>query len=192
MNRDNDWCILRTSGRHTMSLAQSLEEDGYDVWTPIETKTVRVPRANAKRKVRLPIMPSYVFAKVVHLVDLLQLAAMPVKPRRGARCMDPAHPSFTVLHAFGGIPTIKDAHLDELRKLEAKRTPIKRAAYSFPADASARVKGGVFGGMVGVVVRSSPTETILRFDRGFPVGIPTSILELDGVSELDSAALIAA
>lgn len=191
-DRNNDWCILRTSGRHTMSLAASLAADGFDVWTPIETKKVRVPRMNVRREIRLPIMPSYVFARGVHLVDLLQLAAMPVKPRRGAGCMDAAHASFSVLHAFGRIPMVADVHLTELRKLEARRTPIKRAAYSFPQNASAKVNGGIFGGLIGVVVRSTPAATVLRFDGSFPVEIPTSLLELDSVSETTLAALKAA
>jgi hypothetical protein len=178
----NDWCILRTSGRHTLGLAASLAVDGYDVWTPVETKRVRIPRVNVKRDIRIPIMPSYVFARGAHLVDLLQLAAMPVKPRRGAGCMDPAHAGFSVLHAFGRIPMVADRHLTELRKIEARRTPIKRAAFSFPENASAKVNGGVFGGLIGVVVRSTPLATVLRFHGSFPVEIPTSLLELDGVS----------
>jgi hypothetical protein len=178
---DEAWCILRTSGRHTMRLAETLAKDGFDVWTPIETKTVRVPRMNVRREIRLPIMPTYVFARATHLVDLLQLAAMPVKPRRGAGLREAAHSSFTVLHAFGRIPLVADRHLSELRKLEAKRTPIKRAAYSFERDASARVSGGAFGGLVGVVIRSTPKSTVLRFSGGFPVEIPTSLLSEDAL-----------
>jgi hypothetical protein len=191
MERDNDWCILRTSGRHTMSLAASLAADGYDVWTPIETRKVWIPSANAKREVRQAIMPSYVFARVAHLVDLLQLAAMPVKPRRGAGSMEPAHAGFSVLHAFQRIPLVADRHLAELRKLEAKRTPVKRAAYSFPRNASARVSKGVFGGLVGVVIRSTPDATVLSFEGSFPVTIPTSLLALDGVC-VEASALKAA
>lgn len=175
---ENGWCILRTSPRHTLGLAESLGHDGFDIWTPVETRMIRVPRVNARREVKLPIMPSYVFAKALHLIDLLELAAMPVKPRRGRGLRDPAHADFSVMHAFGHIPLVADRHLTELRRLEAKRTPIKRAAYSFPRNARARVDGGAFGGLVGVVVRSSPKSTVLRFDGGFPVELPTMLLEV--------------
>lgn len=189
----DNWCILRTSGRHTLTLAESLAKDGFEVWTPVETRRIRIPRANARRDVTLPIMPSYVFARVAHLVDLLELAAMPVKPRRGKGLREPAHADFSVLHAFGKIPLVADRHLTELRRLEAKRTPVKRAAYSFPRNATARVDGGIFGGMVGVVVRSTPSNTVLCFNGGFPVEIPTSLLELDKAQEVRySAALKAA
>lgn len=188
----SDWCILRTAGRSTMRLAETLSKDGFDVWTPIETKRVRKPRSNIRREVRQPIMPTYVFARVGHLVDLLQLAAMPVKPRRGAGMLDPAHVSFTVLHAFGRIPLVAERHLSELRKLEAKRTPIKRAAYSFPRDALARVNAGAFGGLVGVVIRSTPKSTVLRFSGRMNVEISTSLLELDAIQGDQAARLKAA
>lgn len=191
-SNEQGWCILRTCSRHTLTLAESLAKDGFEVWTPIETKTIRVPRANAKRTVLLPIMPSYIFARVHHLIDLLQLADMPVKPRRGAGLRDAAHAGFSVLHAFDRIPIVADRHLNELRRLEAKRTPIKKAPYSFPRNASARVEKGIFGGMVGVVVRSTPAATILRFEKGFPVEIPTSLLSLDVIRIEQSAALKAA
>lgn len=177
----SDWCILRTAPRSTMALAASLADDGYDVWTPIETVTKRVPRASAKFEVRLPIMPSYVFARVRHLVDLLQLAELPVKPRRGAGCRQPAHSDFHVLHAFGRIPLVAEKHLAELRLTEAKRTPIKRAAYSFPRNEVVRVTKGIFGGLDGIVVRSTPAKTTIQFGGAFPTEIPTSLLERKAV-----------
>jgi transcription antitermination factor NusG len=180
-----DWCILRCSGRHTMGLAESLAKDGFDVWTPIETVTIRAGRSRKRVEQRRPIMPSYVFARAGNLVDLLQLAAMPLKPRRGAGLREAAHASFSVLHAFGRIPLVADRHLVELRRLEAKRTPIKRAAYSFPRNAQTRVNGGAFGGLVGVVVRSTPTKTVLALEGSFTVEIPTTMLEVsEGMLEM--------
>lgn len=182
--RDLDgWCILRTAGRSTLALATSLAEDGFDVWTPVETRIETVPRVNVKREIRLPIMRSYVFARAAHLVDLLQLAAMPVKPRRGPRLHQPAHPSFSVLHAFGRIPLVADRHLEALRKIEARRTPRKVAAYAFPRNGSVRVKGGPFGGMVGVVIRSTPAKTMICFPQGWDTEIPTSLLEPNAISD---------
>lgn len=182
------WCILRTSGRTTISLAESLAKDGFDAWTPIETRKVCIPRANVKREVRLPIMPSYVFAGSRHLTDLLQLAAMPVRPRRGAGLMDAAHVAFHVLHCFGGIPIIEDRHLASLRRLEAKRTPVRRAAYAFPQNSTARVDEGVYGGMKGVVIRSSLTDTTLDFGNGWSTKIPTSILSPTDVEQRSNTA----
>lgn len=174
-----DWCILRTSKRHTMRLAETLTVDGYESWTPIETKMERVPHSNVRREVRRPILPGFVFARSAHLIDLLQLAAMPVKSRRGAGLREPAHADFRVMRAFGRIPLVAEKHLAKLREAEAKRTPRKRAAYSFPRNAAAKVKDGVYGGMVGIVDRSNPKETKLCFDGIWKVTIPTSLLEED-------------
>lgn len=178
----SDWIILRTSGRSTLPLAESLAEDGYEVWTPVETIRKEIPRMNVKREVRQPIMRSYVFAAVTHLVDLLQLAAMPVKPRRGAGLMKPAHPGFSVLHAFGRIPLVAERHLAELRKLEAKRTPRKVAAYAFPRNGIVRVVGGAAMGKIGIVVSSSRTKTkIFCIGDRYDLEIPTSLLEPDAI-----------
>ena len=179
-----DWCIIRTAGRHTLGLAESLATDGFEVWTPVETRRMSVPRLNARREVVLPILPSYVFARSAHLVDLLVLAAMPVKPRRGAGLLQPAHSGFRVMRQGDRIPLIADRHLNGLRRIEERRTPIKRAAYSFPRNAAAKVCGGVFGGLVGVVDRSNRKVTVLRFGGGFPVEIPTTMLELRGEMEM--------
>lgn len=186
-NTEQVWLILRTSGRNTMRLAESLSRDGFEVWTPVETRMVEVPRVNVKREVRLPIMPSYVFASVkdrnnpIELVDLLQLADMPVKPRRGPGLREAAHADFSVMHAFGRIPLVPDVHLTALRRLEQKRTPIKRAPYAFPKNTKAKVKEGIGQGLIGVVVRSTEKETVLSIIGGRDMKIPTSYLELDDV-----------
>lgn len=186
------WCILRTSGRTTIGLSESLSKDGFEVWTPVETRKVTVPRANVKREVRLPIMPSYVFAASHHLADLIMLGSLPVRPRRGAGLMEAAHAAFHVLHCFGGIPIIEDRHLSSLRRLEAKRTPIRRAAYAFPLNSEAKVNEGIYGGMKGVVLRSSLAATTLDFGNGWRTQIPTSILSPADVEQHSNTAKMAA
>jgi hypothetical protein len=190
--RGKQWCILRTQGRTTISLAESLAKDGFEIWTPIETRTITVPRANVKRQVRLPIMPTYVFAGFDHLRDLLDLAAMPVRPRRGAGLMDAAHAAFHVMRCFGGIPVVEDHHLASLRRLESKRSPKKRAPYVLPKNVGAKVTEGAFGGMVGRVIRSTPSSTMIDFGLAFPASIPTSIVMLHDVKDQQVAPLRAA
>lgn len=192
MNNDLDWCILRTSSRHTIPLSETLAEDGYEVWTPIETRTIRVPRKNVKREIRLPIMPSYVFARAAQLIDLLQLAAMPVKPRRQSG--KPAHAGFSVMHAFGDqIPLVPDVHLTELRRIEIKRTPMRKAERRFIPGVIVKVGGGSFGGMTGRVERSDKGHTLVCFNDRYLVKIPTLLLSEDSVcDENEIAALLKA
>lgn len=172
----DSWIILRTRGRSTLSLAETLSEDGFESWTPVETRTIRIPRANVRRTVRLPIMPSYVFARSEHLIDLIQLAAMEFKPRRQAN--KPAHSDFSVMRYHDNIPIIADGHLQSLRKIEARRTPRKKAL-PFAAGVSVRVKteGGSFAGMNGRVERSDDGATLVCFDNRLTVKISTSFLE---------------
>lgn len=174
------WCILRCAGRSTLPLAASLAQDGFSVWTPVETFTASIPRANVKRQIRRPILASYVFAAERHLVDLLQLAGMSVKPRRGAGLLQPAHPDFNVLHAFGRIPIVAEIDLMELRKLEARRTPPPVAAQAFGQHERVRVKRGIGQGKVGIVIKSTPAKTkILCVGDRRPFEIATALLDPD-------------
>ena len=75
-----DWFILRTAGRSTLSLAKTLAEDGFEVWTPARMQVIRVPRMNVRREVRLPLLPSFVFVRAPHLHDLLELASIGQAP----------------------------------------------------------------------------------------------------------------
>lgn len=174
------WIILRTSGRCTMRLAETLAEDGFEVWTPIETKVLHVPRMNSKRTVRLPIMPSYVFARAHSLMDLIELAGMDVKPRR--RANQPAHSGFSVMRWNERIPVIDDHHLQSLRSIEARRSP-RQKAQPFAVGLSVRVKseGGSFAGMKGRVERSDSGDTLVCFDNRMTVKISTSLLLPDEV-----------
>jgi transcription antitermination factor NusG len=184
MDGEIGWCVLRTASRHTMRLAETLAADGYEVWTPVEVRTIRIPRKNVKREVRLPIMPSYVFARVGHLFDLLLLADIPVKPRRNAG----AHADFSVMRSCGQLPIIPDAHLTALRQIEIRRTPRKKADRTFIPGVSVKVGGGSFGGMVGRVERSNRGHTLVLFNDRYSVKIPTLLLKEDGVSDTDDIA----
>lgn len=170
-----DWCILRTSGRFTLRLAASLREDGFEVWTPVETRKIRIPRANVRRDVTLPLMPSYVFARSHHLIDLIQMAAMPFKPRRAHG--KPAHVDFSVMHYHDTIPLIGDGQLQALRQLEAKRAPRKKAQrFNSGVEVLVKMEGGSFAGMKGRVERSDETTTLVCFDKRMTVKIATSLL----------------
>lgn len=177
------WIILRTAGRCTLGLAASLAEDGFDVWTPVETGVFKVPRANVKRTVTRAMLPSYVFARADHLYDLLQLASMPNRQRRGPRLSKPAHDSFSVMHLHDNIPLIADAALTALRKIEARRTPRQMAEESLPVGCVVRVKPGSsgFDGMIGKVESGDRGTTLVWFNSRYTAKIPTSLLQPDEV-----------
>lgn len=181
MNRGGDWIILRTASRSTLPLAKSLAEDGFDVWTPVETGVFNVPRANVKRTISRAMLPSYVFARAGHLYNLLQLASLP--SRRGPGLRRPAHESFSVMRCSDHIPLIADASLNALRKIEARRTPRQMAEEPLPVGCIVRVKAGSAGfeGMIGKVESGDRGTTLVCFNRRYTVEIPTSLLSVDEI-----------
>jgi transcription antitermination factor NusG len=173
------WFVLRTAGRSTLVLAKTLEEDGFEVWTPVKRETIRVPRMNVRREIVLPLLPSFVFVRAKHLVDLLELAQMIEKPRRGPGGQRPAHRDFRVFHYLDQIPMIADRDLDPMRQREAEAVPKKRAA-RFERGASVRVKSGAFEGLKGKVERSKSGYALVIFDDWKrPAKIPTFLLTED-------------
>jgi hypothetical protein len=189
------WCILRTSGRSTLKLAETLTTDGLDAWSPRETVKIRVPRKNVRREITVPIMPGYVFAKSEFLLDLLEMERMEVKPRRGPGFGKPAHVRFSVMRHGGQLVVIEDRHLQSLRALEqhAELARIRmKKAEPFPIGVTVRVKEGMhnaWGGMVGRVMRSAEKDTLIQFHGGrIEVKIRTSLLSLDEICVANYAA----
>jgi hypothetical protein len=167
---DLGWCVLRTSGKNTLRLAKSLSDAGLEVWTPREERMIRVPRANVRRPVVLPIMPSYVFARASQLVELIQIIDR--KRRMKADC-----PDFSLMRLADQIPIIADVLLNGLRTIESRRVIRKRAA-KLPVGLQVKVgeAGGSFAGMKGRVERSGEEYTMVCFDNRMTVKISTYLL----------------
>lgn len=182
------WCILRTSGRHTLRLAASLAEDGFEVWTPIEVQKRAKPSMNAKFEVRVAILPSFVFARSEHLIDLIQLAGATHKPRRGAGMRLPSLPDFRVMRCAQMIPFVRDVDLQELRRLETRRRPRQKAqSFARGARVKAAPEAMGYGGLIGEVIQSNSSITAVCFSNaalGNRVKIPTFLLSLDESYEL--------
>ena len=51
------WCVVRTQGGQTLSLAKSLQEAGYQAWTPAETVIRRARRSHPAQEIVVPLMP---------------------------------------------------------------------------------------------------------------------------------------
>jgi hypothetical protein len=151
------WCVLRCSGRATLRLAQSLAEDGFEVWTPAVTRRVAVPRMNAKREVTLPLLPGFAFAHAEHLWTLVERSEDP-----GQRF------GFSVFRYLDRYPVIRDQQLDALRNEERKATPRDRMQVYAKGEEVAvlPIAGGAasaFGGMSGSVLRSNDRKTLVLF-----------------------------
>lgn len=161
-----DWCILRCRGADTLRLAGSLQAVGFECWTPVETIDKRLPRRRARKRDELPVMPSYVFARARHLVDLLE----------EANAQFSEHPDFSVFHHLARIPLVADEALNPLRIAERRRTPFDQVA-KFTKGEMVRLLEGGFAGLTGVVELTRGQYTLVTFP-GFPMPIKISTLLL--------------
>jgi hypothetical protein len=174
------WCILRTSGRHTIRLAGTLNAAGIEAWSPVEPKMIRVPRKNVRRQIIVPMMASYVFAKADRMVDLLRLADTEERARHGVGW---AHPEFRVMMRQDGPITIEDGQFVALRQIEGRRARSKRADMVFNEGVRVRVGSGIAGGLVGSVTRSNRKSTAICIGPNFIMTFSTSILSLDDLGD---------
>lgn len=182
------WCILRCSGRSTLTLADSLSREGFTTWAPVAVRRVRVPRMNARRIVTEPLMKEYVFADYERRHELLALSD---RSRR--------HADFSVVRdpfKFGlidDVAKILDCALDGLRWIEARENvPTAKAERVIPEGVSVRVSSGLFSGMTGTVRRSKRGLTLVCFNDRYSAEIPTSLLSADDAYRLQAATQLAA
>lgn len=152
----SDWCILRTSGRHTLPLADSLTAGGFEAWTPAEM--VRVSRR--KGSALAPILPTWVFVPERYFDDMLGLELR--------------HPLFALYREFRQdgnryFPFVADDALNELRREDYRwpkpvEQPKPKARRYEPGEA-VTIPDGAWTGMSGIVERTKGKFVIVTVDR---------------------------
>jgi hypothetical protein len=158
------WAILRCANCKTLELAASLNDAGFEAWSPVET-VARRSRAGARPEpVRLPLIASFVFASAAHLQHLLELSHSPVLNFRVwdpelRRMVTRGHPYFRIPN----LRTVPDVQLAGLRAAEAKRRP-KGKPKVFATGALVRITEGGFEGMVGRVEECRGDYATVAFD----------------------------
>ena len=172
---DTDWCILRTSGGRTLNLARSLAEAGFDVWTPRETLSRRVPRKKTLMDREVAILPTFVFARAVHIPELAAALALPVNP----------HPTFSIFRYLGDIPLLADREMKSLRDVEdvARLRELKKTRNVVPVGTTVTMNEGAFAGLSGVVTKSDGKFALVAFGGAFEVNIASFLIRTDGVQQ---------
>lgn len=161
------WCILRMAGASTMSVAQSLSDAGFEVWTPIETQRRRAPRSKALKDIVLPIMPGIVFANAVRLDDLIAMSRSPALTYKRwnsetKRMEMHGCPHFSVFRYDGRFPLIADRQLDALRQAEQRGRPRSLGPVVEVGDV-VRHPAGILGGLKGVVTSTRRRTAMVMF-----------------------------
>ena len=180
----NRWCILRTSGGKTLTLARSLVAAGIDAWTPMLVTKRRRPRSKVQIEIDAPILPTFVFARAAHIPDLYRALAAPMNP----------HPAFSVMRHAGRIPLVGDSSMASLRAEEqaaadehsrkaerARRAKLKARGEVPPIGTVVRVKLVAFTGMTGVVEVAKGRAAVVNFGGGLTFTIEAWLLTPDAV-----------
>lgn len=163
------------AGPRTLAVAESLAEAGFEVWTPIGGSSKR-PRTKARKDIQVPVMPTYVFARDRHLIDLMLESANP----------STRHPSFSIFRWDGRIPLIADASLEYLRRGEERylrRLKEGKPMRSFADGETVKITNGGFAGMSGVVEQSNGKYCVVCFP-GFSTPIRVSKMILLSEEEI--------
>lgn len=175
LNADR-WCILRTSGRHTLALADHLRGQGFEAWSPVEHQVRRLPRRRVTAERQVPMVPTFVFAKAAHLLDLIALSEIPGRDI-----------AFTIFREERRVPVIADRELQPLRDEEAHtlaRTQKamrqgRRSERVYARGEPVRVPEGSFAGMTGIVEDGDGRFTLVCFGGAVSVKISTFLLVPD-------------
>lgn len=163
------WCILRTSGSRTLTLASSLNGVGIEAWTPIEIRQKRIPRSKERRPINVAIMPSFVFAKDEHRKALLALSHSHYSP----------HPQFSVFRIAGDIPMIDESEIENLRRAEerAKRAAEKGKRYNFQVGERVNVQERGFQGLEGLIEESDGKFALVCFGGSIKIKVASFLLQ---------------
>lgn len=160
----SDWIILRTSGRHTIKLTESLNRDGLTAWTPVHVYRRRAVDRKTIIEITEPFLASFVFAQLRHLHELLSLSEELVKP----------YPDFSVFRHFNEIPVVVDQELAALRQVEEqsrrrvegeRRRGERRRKIRFSPGEKLRMDSGAFAGMDGIVEKDDGRFVLVCFGK---------------------------
>jgi transcription antitermination factor NusG len=160
-----DWCILRTSGRNTIPLVETLKADGFTAWTPVEVQRIRKRNSHERLTRAFPMTPSFVFARADRIAGLLALSNAYRKRQ----------PDFSVMRYRGNIPTIADLELEALRSMELRAQP-KEDRPKFGVGSTVRVPEGAFAGMTGIVETDDGKFALVGFGGRMKVRVASFLL----------------
>lgn len=147
------WIAVRCSGGKTNELAWSLSNYEIDAWTPFVIYNRRIPRKNIRKKVVVPLMPSYVFLPM----DSLARAEL---IRDKMMC-----PQFKPMKFMDRFATFNVRHLDHLKSISNK-TKMESIRVNFPKVGTVvKIKVGAFEGLRAVVAGNTKNESILHVEN---------------------------
>jgi transcription antitermination factor NusG len=182
------WCILRMASADTLRVLRMLKLFGMEVWTPVEKRLGRMPKTRARFDKEFALMPSYIFAHVEHMDQLLRMAMVPTA----------GVPRFSMFQHNGGIPLVADYQLDALRQFEGDRervfTKARRRGVKGPVlgiGSEVKLPDGPFAGFTGIVEGQQGQFTLVSttiFGKEVEIKVASLLLANEGENISSQAA----
>lgn len=161
---EKDWYVLYLRPRTENRVCRMLTKFGYEVFLPV-LPTIRIWKNRQKRKILLPLFPSYLFV-YTHAHELYLIRQLP-------------HVVSYV--ASGGKPsTVSEKEIEEIRQLLGFEYSVTVEKRFFKGE-SVRILSGPLAGYEGTLVRQhSKTRFGIRLEAiNYTVLIDTARLELE-------------
>lgn len=174
--RTDGWCILRTSGGRTLALAGSLNAANIEAWTPMQKTSRRRSRSKVRVQIDAPMMPTFVFVKACHLLDLEICLQLPINP----------HPAFSIFRYQGTIPILGGGEIAGLRQAEWESNGAPKKTNPFPPGTDVTLTEGAAAGMSGIVETAKGKFALVAFGGSVRWKIATFLLRIDGIGETSS------
>lgn len=181
MEQGGKWCILRTAGAGTLGVASSLDDAGYETWTPKGMATKRVGRERRRVDQVTALMPTFVFARYDRLADLVEMSRSPAQTyqvwdKDQRRMVTRGCPFFRVFRHGTLYPAVTERELDRLRIAERRNQSVKVVRIMERGE-RVRYPNSGFDGLVGVVEEVKGSYAFVTFE-GFDFEIKVGVRSL--------------
>jgi transcription antitermination factor NusG len=142
------WHVLYTKPRNEKKVVARLLEAGYDVYCPL-IKTVH-QWSDRKKKVQIPMFPSYIFIYINEKNRQLPL-------------FDPGVMKYVY---YAGQPAvIRDIEIKAIKEIENAGTDIKVEGSGFQKGQFVEIPDGPFKGMTGVVDKFDARKVLVYVEQ---------------------------
>ncbi len=144
----NPWLVLYTKPRNEKKAAARLQEAGYETYCPV-IKTLK-QWSDRKKKVSVPMFPSYIF---IHIDEA----------SRHGPLNDPGVLNY--VYWQGKPAVLRERELEAIREIEEKGSEVKVQSDGFEKGQFIEIPDGPFRGMTGTVDKVDNRKVLVYIEQ---------------------------